>query len=1197
MNKLGKVAVALAMVFSVGAATAETPAKFVDYVESDGTGGQYVILGDYRPKGDSILIATFSTANRSLVHTVFCARGATSQENSFSVFHVVANGLRFDYGIADAVGSKNVKVDENVKCTVGIDNAAFYLNGTKNANLSRTAVDFTAGGPLMLFASYTTKDGEIDLSALGNHAKMKLYRFRAYDRAENGEIEPKANLWPCVDENGEAGLYDSLSGTIYRSEGGKAFTASETETEGPNASVNAFVSACGDSDWSNPQNWSKGSVPTADDDVLVEGKAVSATGAIEVSSLTLSGAGAGLSLGKSDHSLHVSADIRGDVTIADGATLTVYAGELEDYATAFSNALKSAANEAPLIAHIYAHANIFKIGGDFTVSGGGKVVPVNAVLTGTPVIFKADGDFTLDAQSMFDTRSKGWGWRRDNYDVITYTNGVLGARRRNGNGGWMTTGWNLALGSGQNYSCGGGYGGNGRGAGENGKTTSEKTRNGYAYGYAAAPFLSGAPSGMDHYGDSQTYLDKARGSGSICVLAKGLVTLGGTLNADGNSSSCSCASGGGIWIAGRQVTVEPSALLTAKGKGTTSNIYAPGGGGRIAIVQGASDEELDQLAAGDMPDGFDSVDLTGSGVSVVGGAGTTLGQVAKDGTAKLISKATAFATVEVKGSPVEAVGLVYGPVSCPVGANTFTAPEVAGDPATPQTVRYVCLGFVVSNSVGEVAHDVGTTCTFDVDGEQAPYSVTWLWGNREVLVNVAAPAAEEGELSVGGAAQTTDVSQWVRSDSELQLVVTPAEGHAFNCWQGDVPRGLERAATLALTVREPIALKPFLWATDVVATRNWKANRTGDFFDAANWTEGAVPSPADTAVIASGTCTAKGTLRVGALTLTGGTLEIRDAEDVTVAGDVTMSNSAKWNVYSVPTDATHTYVTGATAVSIGGDLTVGGKATVSPCCDAWTGGAVVFWVDGAFSLALGAKVDAYQQGWNWRTYTGEPSPESRYHVKTGNYLFETMAMSPGVSFNQAASHGGLGTGAAYKVYDNANAPIYPGSPNGVYQITSYLPGGGVVRIHATGKAQIEGQIDASARLEYVGAYPYGGASGGSIWLTAAEFAFGTNALLRAKGGYTAYSYSKGGGGCIAIGSGHSRERILQLAETGLCPRQSKGLERFQQDFPSMTNRVSDTKTVFPIDVTRGSYSGAAETEQNGTFSYYPKPLGLLMQVK
>ena len=178
MNVFGKSFAAVAVALCGALALAETPAKFVDYVESDGTGGQYVILGDYRPKGDSILIATFSTANRKLVHTVFCARGATSQENSFSVFHVVANGLRFDYGIADAVGSKNVAVDENAKRTVGIDNAAFYLEGTKNANLSRTAADFTAGGPLMLFASYTTKNGEIDLSTLGNYAKMKLYRFR-----------------------------------------------------------------------------------------------------------------------------------------------------------------------------------------------------------------------------------------------------------------------------------------------------------------------------------------------------------------------------------------------------------------------------------------------------------------------------------------------------------------------------------------------------------------------------------------------------------------------------------------------------------------------------------------------------------------------------------------------------------------------------------------------------------------------------------------------------------------------------------------------------------------------------------------------------------------------------------------------------------------------------------------------------------
>ena len=72
----------------------------------------------------------------------------------------------------------------------------------------------------------------------------------------------------------------------------------------------------------------------------------------------------------------------------------------------------------------------------------------------------------------------------------------------------------------------------------------------------------------------------------------------------------------------------------------------------------------------------------------------------------------------------------------------------------------------------------------------------------EILNNECEAEKVSCVLSVGGVAQAADVSQWVRSDSELQLVVTPAEGHAFNCWQGDVPRGQERAATLALTVRD-----------------------------------------------------------------------------------------------------------------------------------------------------------------------------------------------------------------------------------------------------------------------------------------------------------------------------------------------------------------------------------------------------------
>lgn len=367
-------------------------------------------------------------------------------------------------------------------------------------------------------------------------------------------------------------------------------------------------------------------------------------------------------------------------------------------------------------------------------------------------------------------------------------------------------------------------------------------------------------------------------------------------------------------------------------------------------------------------------------------------------------------------------------------------------------------------------------------------------------------------------------------------------------------------------------------------SRCWVGPEEGGVFaDYWNWDPAGTPTRVDELYVTNVTLSVS-KVEVGKLVLSSANLMVVDADEFIVNGDMELGDNSIWTITALPTNGTATaYADGATHIAIGGNLTLADTATVKPISDPWTGGSVVFTVAGDFMLGASAKFDAVAAGWNWVEYTGDSSPCALATATASGKNYQTMALGYGHLYLVAGSYGGRGGfsgGWEYMVkdaYGFATAPFYPGSPNGVQGADTFVPGGGLIRIHVSGKAAVDGVLDASAGDAF-----YGGASGGGIWLTAGKFAFGATAKLLAKGGPSGYA-SQGAGGRIAIGTGLTSTQMASLLSTGKCARRVKDIELFNDDFPSVT-----------VDVGIGEVKrvGWGPSGEPGTFSYYPQPKGL-----
>lgn len=190
----------------------------------------------YTPRGTTSVkakVACLSLKNSKGNWTLFCARDkqdAAADNLVLALFALNSMKFRFDYAAIKGSDTSNgvftVGSPYSVDCRVpggytvtqSDGSSATYASGLGYAN-------FTAAGPMRLFASYTNS-----LSVVGNAEAMRVYDYRVRDI--DGE---QLTLLPAKNSAGVVGLWDFKSGTFRTSSGGVAFSAGEAE------SVSAFL--------------------------------------------------------------------------------------------------------------------------------------------------------------------------------------------------------------------------------------------------------------------------------------------------------------------------------------------------------------------------------------------------------------------------------------------------------------------------------------------------------------------------------------------------------------------------------------------------------------------------------------------------------------------------------------------------------------------------------------------------------------------------------------------------------------------------------------------------------------------------------------------------------------------------------------------------------------------------------------------
>ena len=912
-----------------------------------------------------------------------------------------------------------------------------------------------------------------------------------------------------------------------------------------------------DGTWGKAENWDPAGVPGIGDAVTISGMSV--TGAdIAVGSLTLSGGSLTLS--------GAANVIAGDLVVSGGAKMTV--------AAAYS--------DAPTWLDLFNDATPLVVGGAMSVEGGATVIPESDVASGAAVVFRV-GSLTVAEGASIDASKLGWGWAPWNmigdvdsralYLTMVSLNGC----------------YSQSPSTGSFTDSAPGYGGAG-------KSSSQGNVRSAAYGYALAPFLPGSPSGIvsDKYD---------RGGGTVLVRSAGVVTLNGTVAADGEGArTYTGAAGGGVWIIAKSFKPGATAVISAKGVGR-GNYYGPGGG-RVCVATGLDEEEIQALAAGLVPADVKVDELTTVSVDVSGGFGLTVSgdtsvRRGETGTAKLVMGTHGDVQVQIKGSPVttadsDPVGsAAYAPGS---EATFYAAADHGSYGLTADgSSRYRCKGYVISNATEQV--EEGTTSSFTLTLGNQPLTVTWLWENEEKGVRI--DVTEGGSLKVAETVYEEDAVLWFSEATARPIEAVPDDGFEFVCWTGDIQYGKAFENPLAMTEMKARQIHPVFRPTEPATTRTWKGG-SGSWLDAAKWEPAGIPGTADAVVIASGSVVCANVVAVGSLALSGSAQMVLPGESgelvhLRVTGDVVMKGTAaltvgtsyqrangivdvggdlrlegsgnKFTFVPGPLNRGFTHATGAGFVNVGGFCHVTNSCWIVPECDLYDGAGAVFRVN-KLKLDADGGFDANAKGYYFDV---DRSP---------NWI----APGRGAGLYNGGGYGGRGgtVSATYGLtYGQLFAPVEPGSLNYADGYAAHGAGGGLVRIIAK-RMDIDGTIRAN------GGVGFAGGSGGGIWLVANKFAFGPNACLSARGGgsdiepnpnhNSQYDYGGGGGGRIALTQRASEADLQTLAEMGTLPH----LEQHEQ----LDEAAFEAKWGADIIDVRGGAQNRVTQGEDGTFIWY-----------
>lgn len=723
----------------------------------------------------------------------------------------------------------------------------------------------------------------------------------------------------------------------------------------------------------------------------------------------------------------------------------------------------------------------------------------------------------------------------------------------------------------------GGLGGKGNGSGDGYDNPTETTT---VYDYELTPMYPGSRNGGT---------GNDRGAGSI-RLDCATLNLDGGLIATGRSGGKGGSAGGSIWVVCDTFNAGDDCKVFADG----GDKNCGGGGGRIAICEGLTDDQVTNLwathAAPQDVTVTDLADKLGARMTVAGGTGI-LGKYSKGypGTAYYLVNTAGKKTLTVAGDPANlgAPTPAYGPQIYDDGDEIqIVAPETAYTTDDNRS-RRVAVGYTITDTAtGDlIADEDKTSDTITITGD---WTLTWkLTALQHTLDLDTATAGGTITTNIIGAAGGV----WQPDGSALSVTAVPDTGWRFAGWTGEIDESVQYAATFTTNATGALLVRA-VFVSDEAGTATWTGEGDGaSFLDAANWSTGKVPGPKSDVVIGSGATVSVAAglvFNVKSLSVASdaslsvlpeGAYSTRDENphvypetvalydvhdcglvasgDISVAGTLVVGSRHSLAKAKAAAGGAFTISEGASVTVNGGydDALIGATATpalwrnygavVSADRTLTVNGTLAIYGDGlsgspvkvaANRLVVGSTgvLRADEGGWGWKNYHGARL---------------TYALGAPVSLESynGGAYGGFGGGyngtpanvtdyGNKRTYGDALRPYLPGSPG---PNNDYPFGGGALRIDVAGQISNAGRISANGTQA---GGSCGGGSGGGIWISCSKFVNAAGAAVSADGGNNTNNGGAGGGGRILVCEKLDAAKIDALYATGVVPEKVTAIE-------------------------------------------------------
>lgn len=861
--------------------------------------------------------------------------------------------------------------------------------------------------------------------------------------------------------------------------------------------------------------------------------------------------------------------VGGNLTIANG-NLTVYAGYDFDEVVVDT----SRPSDGPRGFQPFVHTNELFRGGNFIRVKGrtalltptqtyarfrNSIHVVNCIRTGAAVWLDLE-DLSVANGASISAYKGGYYWFNEDGSITKFVSST---------DPWYLHYYSMcpggkAIGDDKSGGSHGGFGGSADAVSD--PSVLRSTSHFSVYDFEVTPLFPGSPS-----------VANAGVGGGTIRLDCDTLSLDGMLTANGCGTSKGGTAGGSIWVVCDSLECGENAQISAAG-GVGNATGAGGGGGRVSICEGLSEEQVlglyEEHEAGEAMSVSALAEKIPDRVNVSGGryvgSQRSWGQ---DGTAVYVVNRSSKVLLTVAGDPSN-IGQPepgYGVNLCASGVPlAFTSPGIVPVSADGRTVRR-SVGYEILNADGDMIQE-GDDDSF----EYAPEGdSTVVWRMHEVNHRL------DVEAAVGGAIVTNVIrtagSLWQCDGSSVELAAVAESGFVFAGWVGEVVEADKYEPTLAFAMDAPVKVKA-LFADEAAGAVTF-LSPSGDWFDPANWSTGKVPGPNSDVIVPTG-CQVLADrsliVRVRSLTVAAdasvsfipegsfsvssrspivesGYIEVFDWHDtglvasrdirtdgrvevgkldslanglLKAGGNLTVGVAGVVNAYGGYnpdlriTSSAHWRDYGAKVVAnahlrIEGRVHVAGDGySASPCLV----GA------GRLTVTSSGKLDAYNGGWFWRQYENggeaDPSPGGQF----GNVL-------------RGGAYGGMGGSISIlhanndKVYGNRLCPYMAGSPGGQYVD---IRGGGALRIEVVGTINNEGLISSCGyNGEYGAVGGHNGGSGGSVFITCSRLRMdGPAAVICANGGTVTDDSGPGGGGRVLVATSISAEDVDSLYETG-----------------------------------------------------------------